>query len=106
MDDMVLIALSTSTAVSGVATSVFGAVNSFFGIIEPEPVQERLDRELDLSDISISRPFQENFSRMLFAAKCTNKASEKLDNLIRCDKIRAYEISRICHYLRQVYVQS
>lgn len=99
VDDMVLMALSTTTAVTGFATTMFGAVNNLFGISEqPAPTVEVDGTDLDMSDVQITHQFKHNFERMLYVARATKKASLKLDEIILIDKQRVYDIDRIAHF--------
>mmetsp|Transcript_1795 Transcript_1795/g.3389 ORF Transcript_1795/g.3389 Transcript_1795/m.3389 type:complete len:574 (+) Transcript_1795:66-1787(+) len=99
VDDMVLMALSTTTAVTGFATSMFGAVNNLFGISEqPSSTVEVNGSDLDMSDVRVTHQFKHNFERMLYIARATKKASLKLDEIILIDKQRVYDIDRIAHF--------
>ena len=99
-------ALSTSAAVTGFATSMFGAVNNLLGISDPANVPEDLGTALDMSDIKISNQFKKDFERILYIARATQKASTKLDDLIEIDKRRVYDVDRISHFLEKVRSRS
>ncbi len=105
IDDMVLLALSTSTAVTGFATSIFGTVNSLLGINE-RPVQPTArvmsSSLLDMSDAQPPPELLDKFTRVLCLAKAVKEASLTLDNLIKIDKLRLHELDRICHFLEKV----
>jgi hypothetical protein len=102
VDDVVLMALSTSAAVTGFATSMFGAVNNLLGIAEPIPLPETFGTDLDMSDVRTSREFCEKFDRILHTARAMKKASVKLDELIQLDKSRVFDIAGIAHYFEKV----
>lgn len=103
-----MMALSTSTAVTGFATSMFGAVNNLLGMTASEsaplPNSQSLeaDLDLDMSDVRISREFSDTFARMLRTARSTKKVSIKLDELIQIDKSRVCDIDQIAHFFEKV----
>lgn len=103
MDDVVLLALSTSTAVTGMATSMFGAVNTFLGINDPPPpTSPSLGADLDMSDVKVTHEFEIQFERVLHTTKATKNASVKLDELIKLDKSRAHDMGRLAHFFQTV----
>jgi hypothetical protein len=104
VDDMVLLALSTSTAVTGFATSMFGAVNNFLGIKSSATDAGVSDvaSDLDMSDIRVSQDFTEQFERIFTTARAVKKASGLLDDLIQIDKRRVYDLDRIAHFFEKV----
>lgn len=100
---MVLMALSTTTAVTGFASSMLGAVNGFLGLSEPilGPAGD-LGAHMDLSDVRVSSKFSHDFEKMLYCARATQKASIKLDELIHIDKKRVFDMDRISHFFEKV----
>lgn len=102
VDDVVLMALSTSTAVTGFATSMFGAVNSMLGISEPTRPTTNFGADLDMSGTRPSDGFRQSFERTLYVARATKKASIKLDELLQIDKKRVCAIDGISHFFEKV----
>ena len=99
---MVLMALSTTTAVAGFANNMFGAVNSFFGRNDMTSTTVTYDADMDMSDLRTSREFDESFKRILRATRITKKAAFKLDELVQIDANRAREIKLSAHFLSEV----
>ena len=99
-----LMALSTSTAVTGFANSMFGAVNNLLGMStsEPAPLPTSLEEDLDMSDVRIPRAFSDTFGRMLRNARGIKKASIKLDELIQIDKTKVRDIDQMAHFFEMV----
>lgn len=104
VDDVVLMALSTSTAVTGFATSMFGAVNNLLGMSMSQnaPNSNILGEDLDTSEVEISQKFSDTFARMLQVAKSAKKASAMLDELIQIDKSRVDDIAQIAQLFEKV----